>query len=408
MHELGRPLAHDLRTRLEAVFAADLSPVRIHLGPSAQAIGAAAFTVGDDIFFDPRRFDPRTPDGLRLLGHELTHVVQQRAGQLANPFGLGLAIIHDPRLEADAAQMGQLVASRIARGGRSGLIVQRMEEREGDGEGEKPWYEDFLDNRTDKGWRRQQPSEVQNQAWDLAKRAFLNMRALVISHDKDGPKGTMRPEDRTATDVYGIDCTDKEKVAAFATHVQNGVMRRLGDTWVGPRTETYLIYAANSKLDTAPPLPRVPRVPIHGTGMYEYPYNDPVGNNEPYLHAEIKVYLHARGSIGYIGVSKLCCLYCAAQLLAQGFTGFRGCSMVAFNNYRWASVIDDKAFASALWGSDVVDTLWSSSKELQTLFVHNISQGSTLLQKLIEDGWVHGGKQYSDVNQYPLDNYAWQ
>jgi hypothetical protein len=183
------------------------------------------------------------------------------------------------------------------------------------------------------------------------------------------------------------------------------VVRGPEEALVGPRTETYLIYAANSQLGgvTTPP-----QVPVHGTPIAEYPYNDRVGSNTPYLHAEIKVYLHAGPSIGYIGVSKLCCLYCAAQLLAHGFTGFRGCSMVAFNNYQWASVIDNKEFARVLWGSNVVDTVWSSGLELQTLFMHHISQGSTLMEKLIEKGLVHNGNKYSEVNQFPLDKWSWQ
>lgn len=62
----------------------DLSGVRVHTdtaaAASAQAIGARAYTVGHNIVFAAGAFAPGTPQGQRLLAHELTHVVQQRTG----------------------------------------------------------------------------------------------------------------------------------------------------------------------------------------------------------------------------------------------------------------------------------------------------------------------------------------
>jgi hypothetical protein len=62
----------------------DFAGVRIHsdaqAGAAATAIGAAAFTVGQDIAFAPGRYQPTTPDGQRLLAHELAHVAQGAAG----------------------------------------------------------------------------------------------------------------------------------------------------------------------------------------------------------------------------------------------------------------------------------------------------------------------------------------
>ncbi|MCG5212181.1 eCIS core domain-containing protein [Streptosporangium soli] len=61
----------------------DFSQVRIHTdGPaarSAAALNATAYTVRDHIVFGAGRFDPGSADGRRLLAHELTHVLQQRA-----------------------------------------------------------------------------------------------------------------------------------------------------------------------------------------------------------------------------------------------------------------------------------------------------------------------------------------
>jgi hypothetical protein len=59
----------------------DFSRVRVHTdaraAQSAQAVGAAAYTVGNDIVFGAGRYAPETGSGQALLAHELTHVVQQ-------------------------------------------------------------------------------------------------------------------------------------------------------------------------------------------------------------------------------------------------------------------------------------------------------------------------------------------
>lgn len=55
--------------------------MRVHTGSeaakTAQQINSQAFTSGRDIVFAPGRYQPQTPDGQRLLAHELTHVMQQ-------------------------------------------------------------------------------------------------------------------------------------------------------------------------------------------------------------------------------------------------------------------------------------------------------------------------------------------
>ena len=59
----------------------DFSRVRVHAGPlaaeSARALGARAYTVGNDIVFAPGQYAPRSEQGRRLLAHELTHTLQQ-------------------------------------------------------------------------------------------------------------------------------------------------------------------------------------------------------------------------------------------------------------------------------------------------------------------------------------------
>ncbi|HZY73337.1 MAG TPA: DUF4157 domain-containing protein [Edaphobacter sp.] len=111
----GWPLPRDIQAKMEDVLGASFSDVRIHVGSEASSIGALAFTWGSEIHFAPGQYNPHTPHGQFLLGHELQHVVQQRAGRVSNPFGAGVAVVQDNLLEAEADRMGHLAAnSRLA------------------------------------------------------------------------------------------------------------------------------------------------------------------------------------------------------------------------------------------------------------------------------------------------------
>ena len=92
----GRHLAPGLHAVLESGFDADLAAVRIHCGPAAahlaRGLGAAAFTSGADIFFGAGQYRPYTQEGLRLLAHEIAHVVQQAHGAVEAPEGAGLFV----------------------------------------------------------------------------------------------------------------------------------------------------------------------------------------------------------------------------------------------------------------------------------------------------------------------------
>jgi hypothetical protein len=111
MGQGGQRLPEAVQRKMEAVFGASFADVRVHVGGEAPAIGAQAFTCGNHLYFAPGQYDPKTPHGQRLLGHELTHVVQQRAGRVRNPFGSGIAIVQEPALEAEAERMGLRAAS---------------------------------------------------------------------------------------------------------------------------------------------------------------------------------------------------------------------------------------------------------------------------------------------------------
>src|SRR5690348_6780024 len=76
----GQPLDPAIRATMEPRFGQDFSGVRIHTdsqaAQSAQALGARAYTVGQDVVFGTGQFAPSSPAGQALLAHELTHVAQ--------------------------------------------------------------------------------------------------------------------------------------------------------------------------------------------------------------------------------------------------------------------------------------------------------------------------------------------
>jgi Domain of unknown function (DUF4157) len=78
----GRALDAATRAAMEARFRADLSTVRVHddarTAAATRAAGARGIAVGDEIAL-AERLDPASPRSRELLGHELAHVVQQRA-----------------------------------------------------------------------------------------------------------------------------------------------------------------------------------------------------------------------------------------------------------------------------------------------------------------------------------------
>lgn len=77
----GEPLTHEARRFFEPRFGRNFAHVRIHADTRANRLArtlhAKAFTHADHIVFGSGQYDPRSTSGKRLLGHELTHVLQQ-------------------------------------------------------------------------------------------------------------------------------------------------------------------------------------------------------------------------------------------------------------------------------------------------------------------------------------------
>jgi hypothetical protein len=77
----GHTLPKNTKQEMEAKIGADFSGVRVHTGSNAiqlnRELGAKAFTVGNNIFFNKGQYNPNSGEGKRLMAHELVHTVQQ-------------------------------------------------------------------------------------------------------------------------------------------------------------------------------------------------------------------------------------------------------------------------------------------------------------------------------------------
>ncbi len=123
----GQPLDPPTRSFFEQRFRHDFSRVRIHAddqaSQSAAAVGARAYTVGSQIVFG------QPSPGRTLLGHELAHVVQQRA---LPSHATRIPVHTDPAAEREAdhtaarIDSGQQVGA-VSSGPRSGAVIQRQE-----------------------------------------------------------------------------------------------------------------------------------------------------------------------------------------------------------------------------------------------------------------------------------------
>ena len=103
----GRPLGPAVRDLMEPRLGHDFGRVKVHTGPaaerSARAVNALAYTVSDHIVFGRGQYDPSSPAGLGVLGHELTHVVQQ-AGTRSSLDAISIDLAEDNDSEREAAR----------------------------------------------------------------------------------------------------------------------------------------------------------------------------------------------------------------------------------------------------------------------------------------------------------------
>ncbi|HEX2914632.1 MAG TPA: DUF4157 domain-containing protein [Chloroflexia bacterium] len=102
---VGNPLESSVKSKMGNVFARNFENVRVHTDERsaeyASKMGAEAFTVGSNIFFAPGRYQPHQTEGQALIGHELTHVIQQASlpslggGRIPETSSEGQALEHE-------------------------------------------------------------------------------------------------------------------------------------------------------------------------------------------------------------------------------------------------------------------------------------------------------------------------
>ncbi len=110
----GEPLRDPAKTFMEMSLGTRLEQVLVHTDERAQrmtqTLGAEAFVVGRNIYFNQGRYAPDTIRGKKLLAHELVHTIQQ---------GFGNHIPHDlpvsPRTEPCEQQADRISSAVIER-----------------------------------------------------------------------------------------------------------------------------------------------------------------------------------------------------------------------------------------------------------------------------------------------------
>ena len=120
--ELDRPaapLGDDVRADAERALGADVPPVRIHRSPrAADAVNATAFTVGNDIVLGDGVPPLDSPQGRRVLVHELAHVLQQRGAARS------LSLVPPTAASERGAARGDASAP-IGRGGLARVVTEK-------------------------------------------------------------------------------------------------------------------------------------------------------------------------------------------------------------------------------------------------------------------------------------------
>jgi hypothetical protein len=115
----GQGLPDGVRGQFEASLGLDLSDVQVHTdaaaGATANAVGARAVAIGQDIYFAAGQYDPASHSGQELLAHEVAHTAQQRgASPQAQPKAAVAPPTHGAEGEADRAASAMVAGQPAA------------------------------------------------------------------------------------------------------------------------------------------------------------------------------------------------------------------------------------------------------------------------------------------------------
>ena len=217
----GQPLTVTTRNFFASRLGEDFARVRLHDSPRAaalaQAAGARAFTLGRHIYFAGGEHRESSPEGRRLIAHELVHVAQQgsraqaiqRAPKHPGPApaisGLMLNILRMTRIMCMNSTM-RAVFDMIARDGirivafRTGLDTWKYD----DGRIEEVAIPGLQGN-TDHAGRTIRLNEALS-AEDLAQTLFHELQHWAHRQDPAGPRGLESEiQARIATEQLAIE-----------------------------------------------------------------------------------------------------------------------------------------------------------------------------------------------------------
>ena len=110
-------LPGEVQAKMEGSFGTSFGGVNIYKNDDgATQAGALAYTQGNNVHFAPGQYNPLTQAGQELIGHELTHVVQQREGKVQSKSHIkketkaekqAVSVNNSPTLEQEANIMGK-------------------------------------------------------------------------------------------------------------------------------------------------------------------------------------------------------------------------------------------------------------------------------------------------------------
>lgn len=131
----GEPLSEPMRERFESSLGTSLAGVRVHTGSAsaaaAKAVGARAYTSGQDIHFAEGQYGS-DPFSMHLLAHEVAHTVQQAGGGAIRQHKLEVSTPGDAlEQEADRAADAMVAGLPATVSAASADLLRRTPDREG-------------------------------------------------------------------------------------------------------------------------------------------------------------------------------------------------------------------------------------------------------------------------------------
>lgn len=233
----GQPINGALRSQLEVEVGSDFSGVRVHADGEAARLAANveadAFTRGNHVYFGAGRYEPGTTVGLRLLRHELGHVMQQARGDVLTYAGRVV-----PQEHASEAQ----AASGIALQGPSrsanapGVSIQRQPSKRPLSKNEADYFLWVLDDVI-----YNESSRLIPDLTDRYRGAFEKLFGGIAGHDLSRRKIAGRER----REIFDEAVLALREVLAYASEEQRGALRHkrtaLLETEAADRVESSII-----------------------------------------------------------------------------------------------------------------------------------------------------------------------